>query len=58
MRDKSLNSSLDKIGSIFECLTKLFHSLSMSWKSNGIYKGLSRSIYTPKVYNSAEIADS
>lgn len=30
----------------------------MSRKSNGIYKGLSRSIYTPKAYKRAHVADS
>jgi len=58
VRDESLNSSLGEIGSTFECHTKTFHCLFMSRKSNGIYKGLSRSIYTPKVYKRAHIAGS
>lgn len=51
VREESLHSSLGEIGSTFHCLF-------MSRKSLGIYKGLSRSIYTPKVYKRAHIADS
>lgn len=57
VRETSLNRSLGEIGSIFECHTEI-HCLFMSYNSNGIYKGLSQSIYTPKVYKRAQKADS
>lgn len=54
----TLKSSLVHPGSISECQTKLFHDLCMAGRSNGMYKGQSQSIYTPKVHKRTQMADS
>lgn len=58
VREESLNSSLDEIGSIFECHTETFHCLFMSGKSKVIYQGLSPSTYTLKAHKRVHTADS